>query len=174
MTREEKLKLNNERKRAVKEAWSREKKLVCNGKGTVDWTIEQQNELIEKGHVSGYEGQHMKSVNEYPEFAGCVENIQLLSHEDHLAAHNCSEISEKKGYHSPTNGYYDVKTNTIQSFGDGPPRAPEIIDLSNVRLNVQSNEQMKSGHDYIEQQKCERIILKDSRDMESYQMLERW
>lgn len=48
MTREEKLQLNNERKRAVKEAWSREKELVCNGKGTVDWTIEQQNELIEK------------------------------------------------------------------------------------------------------------------------------
>ena len=110
MTREEKLQLNKDRKRAVKEAWSREKELVCNGKGTVDWTVEQQNELIEKGHVSGYEGQHMKSVNEYPEYAGCVDNIQLLSHEEHLAAHNCSEISEKKGYHSPTNGYYDVKT----------------------------------------------------------------
>ena len=112
----------------------------------------------------------MKSVNEYPEYAGCVENIQLLSHEDHLAAHNCSEISEKKGYHSPTNGYYDVKTNTIQSFGDGPPRAPEIIDLSNTR----SNEQMKLEHNYLEQRKDEKVILKDSRDMEKYRILERW
>lgn len=170
MTREEKLQLNKDRKRAVKEAWSREKELVCNGKDTVDWTVEQQNELIEKGHVSGYEGQHMKSVNEYPEYAGCVDNIQLLSHEEHLAAHNCSEISEKKGYHSPTNGYYDVKTNTIQSFGDEPPRAPEIIDLSNVR----SNEQMKSGHDYLEQTQSEKVIFKDSRDIERYRIFERW
>lgn len=131
MTREEKLQLNKERKRAVKEAWNRERALVSNGKGTVDWSYEQQMELLEKGHVSGFEGQHMKSVTEYPEYAGCVDNIQLLSHEDHLAAHNCSELSDKKGYHSPTNGYYDTKTKSLQSFGERPPIAPEVIKLSN-------------------------------------------
>ena len=67
-------------------------------------------------------------------------------------------------------GYYDVKTNTIQSFGDEPPRAPEIIDLSNVR----SNEQMKSGHDYLEQTQSEKVIFKDSRDIERYRIFERW
>lgn len=169
MTREEKLQLNKERKRAVKEAWDREKNLVSNGKGTVDWTREQQRELFEKGHVSGYEGQHMKSVNEYPEYAGCVDNIQLLSHEEHLAAHNCSELSEKKGYHSPTNGYYDVKTNSIQSFGDGPPRAPEVIDLTNLYSLERdvSNRTFTNEHDKMKE------TIKRGHNMSKVHMVER-
>lgn len=135
MTREEKLQLNKERQKAVREAWSREKDLVSKGRGTVDWTYEQQKELIETGRVQGFEGQHMKSVNEYPEYAGSLDNIQLLSHDDHLAAHNCSSLNDKSGYHSPTNGFYDTKTNEIVSFDDGPPRAPKVIELSNPYVN---------------------------------------
>ena len=135
MTIEEKKQLNKERAKAVRQAWSREKELVLQGKGTVDWTIEQQKELIETGHVSGYEGQHMKSVNEFPEYAGDVNNIQFLSHEDHLAAHNCSQINDKQGYHSPTNGYYDINSREIQSFGDGPPQEPKSFDLSHSYCN---------------------------------------
>lgn len=129
MSREEKLQLNRDRQKAVRDAWSREKELVSKGKGTVDWSAEQQKELMETGRVKGYEGQHMKSVNEYPEYAGSAENIQLLTHEEHLEAHNSGE--EKSGYHSPTNGYYDVSTKTMHSFGENPPRAPETIELSN-------------------------------------------
>lgn len=169
MTREEKLQLNKDRKRAVKGAWSRERELVSNGKGTVDWTREQQQELIEKGHVSGFEGQHMKSVNEYPEYAGCVDNIQLLSHDDHLAAHNCSELSDKKGYHSPTNGYYDVNTKTIQSFGDGPPRAPEVIDLT----NSYSYERNISNSSYSNEIDKVRESIPRERDMDKVQMIDR-
>ena len=131
MTREEKLQLNRDRQRAVREAWERERILVSNGIGTVDWTKDQQIELIEQGQVKGFEGQHMKSVHEYPEYAGCVDNIQLLSHDDHLAAHNCSNINEKQGYHSMTNGYYDKATQSISSFGDNPPKAPEMFELTN-------------------------------------------
>lgn len=88
MTREEKLQLIRDRQKAVRDAWSREKTLVCQGKGTVNWNSEQQRELMEKGRVSGYEGQHMKSVSQYPEYASSADNIQFLTHEDHLAAHN--------------------------------------------------------------------------------------
>ena len=56
MTREEKLQLIRDRQKAVRDAWSREKTLVCQGKGTVNWNSEQQRELMEKGRVSGYEG----------------------------------------------------------------------------------------------------------------------
>lgn len=104
MTREEKLQLIRDRQKAVRDAWSREKTLVCQGKGTVNWNSEQQRELMEKGRVSGYEGQHMKSVSQYPEYASSADNIQFLTHEDHLAAHNMGNVNEQNGYHSVTNG----------------------------------------------------------------------
>lgn len=128
MSREEKIQLNRDRQKAVRDAWTREKDLVCQGKGTRDWTAEQQKELIETGRVKGYEGQHMKSVNEYPEYAASADNIQFLTHEEHLEAHNSG--LEKNGYHSPTNGYYDAKTREMHSFGDNPPLAPKEIKLS--------------------------------------------
>ena len=34
-------------------------------------------ELLQTGKVKGYEGQHMKSANEYPDFAGEPDNIQF-------------------------------------------------------------------------------------------------
>ncbi|MBR5800454.1 MAG: hypothetical protein IKY23_10390 [Lachnospiraceae bacterium] len=137
MSREEKLQLNRDRQKAVRDAWSREKELVSKGKGTVDWSIEQQKEIMETGRVKGYEGQHMKSVNEYPEYAGSSDNIQFLTHEEHLEAHNSGE--EKAGYHSPTNGYYDVSSKTMYSFGDNPPKAPETLELSNPCYRCESN-----------------------------------
>lgn len=128
MSREDKLQLNRDRQKAVRDAWSREKELVSKGQGTVDWSSEQQKELMETGHVKGYEGQHMKSVNEYPEYASSADNIQFLTHDEHLEAHNSGE--EKSGYRSPTNGYYDASTKTMHSFGENPPHAPETIELS--------------------------------------------
>ena len=118
MTREEKLQLIRDRQKAVRDAWSREKTLVCQGKGTVNWNSEQQRELMEKGRVSGYEGQHMKSVSQYPEYASSADNIQFLTHEDHLAAHNMGNVNEQNGYHSVTNGYYDPETHEMHSFGN--------------------------------------------------------
>lgn len=131
MTREEKLQLIRNRQKAVRDAWSREKTLVCQGKGTVNWNSEQQRELMEKGRVSGYEGQHMKSVSQYPEYASSADNIQFLTHEDHLAAHNMGNVNEQNGYHSVTNGFYDPETHEMQSFGNNPPHAPEAHELSN-------------------------------------------
>lgn len=142
MSREEKLQLNRDRQKAVRDAWNREKELVSKGKGTVDWSVEQQKELMENGRVKGYEGQHMKSVNEYPEYAGSADNIQFLTHEEHLEAHNSGE--EKAGYHSATNGYYDASSKTMYSFGDNPPHAPKTIELTNPCYKGENN---SNGHD---------------------------
>ncbi len=140
MSREEKLQLNRDRQKAVRDAWNREKELVSKGKGTVDWSPEQQKELMETGRVKGYEGQHMKSVTEYPEYAGSVDNIQLLTHEEHLEAHNSgAEKSGYRGYRSPTNGYYDASSKKMHSFGSNPPKAPESKALSNACYKGESN-----------------------------------
>ncbi|MBN2764673.1 MAG: hypothetical protein JXR41_16385 [Bacteroidales bacterium] len=141
MTREEKLKLNRERQKAVREAWQRERNLVEQGKGTVDWSVSQQKEIMKAGRVKGYEGQHMKSCSKYPEYAGTVDNIQLLSHEDHLAAH---KNGNHKGYISPTNGYYDSKSGQMTSFGSKAPQAPKVIELS--RKTHKSSEEVKTNN----------------------------
>ncbi|MBR6326054.1 MAG: hypothetical protein IKR61_04545 [Lachnospiraceae bacterium] len=130
MNTEEKLQLNRDRQKAVRDAWSREKDLVSRGLGTVDWTPDQQKELLTTGHVSGYEGQHMKSVQAYPEYAASADNIQFLTHEDHLAAHNSAGPNGKEGYRNVTNGYYNPKTGEMKSFGAGPPIRAEAKQLT--------------------------------------------
>lgn len=126
--REERLRLNRERQKAVREAWAREKSLCAQGKGTRDWTRAEQRELLATGRVKGYEGQHMKSVSQYPAYAGEANNIQFLTHQEHLSAHNSGP--EKSGYRAPTNGYYDASTGKMHSFGQAPPTAPHVVTLS--------------------------------------------
>ena len=128
MKHEERLELNRLRQQAVRTAWSRERELCSSGMGTVNWTRAQQKELLTTGRVRGYEGQHMKSVSKYPQYAGDPNNIQLLSHKEHLAAHNCGR--GKSGYLSPTNGYYDSAAQTMHSFGRSAPHAPEANKLT--------------------------------------------
>ena len=121
MTREEKLQLIRDRQKAVRDAWSREKTLVCQGKGTVNWNSEQQRELMEKGRVSGYEGQHMKSVSQYPEYASSADNIQFLTHEDHLAAHNMGNVNEQNREYSKlaSNAEYSHESNVGKNMSNG-------------------------------------------------------
>lgn len=108
-----------EANRAVREAWYAEKQLVLEGKGTRDWTDEQQRSIAEKGKAYddrglAFEGQHMKSVEAYPEYQGDRRNIQFLTKQEHLAAHGGS-------WQNHTNGYYDPVSKTMSDFGDGPP-----------------------------------------------------
>ncbi len=115
--------------KAIREAWKKERQLVLEGKGTRDWSEEQQLEIIELGKVfdddgKAFEGQHMKSVVTYPEHQGNPDNIQLLSHEEHLAAH-------KGDFHNQTNWYYNPVTLEFLDFGDGGPIACKEIELSN-------------------------------------------
>lgn len=84
-----------ERNKAIRKVWEREQELVKEGKGTRDWTKEQQQDILDPDKGKAYddqgrafEGQHMKSAAEYPEYQGDPNNIQFLTREEHLEAHN--------------------------------------------------------------------------------------
>ena len=116
------------RSRAIRKAWENEKRLVLEGKGTRDWTPEQQEQIAEKGKAyddqgRAFEGQHMKSVSAYPEYLDDPRNIQFLSHDEHLAAHGGSWMNQ-------TNGYYDPVLKTMSDFGDGPPQPCADVPLT--------------------------------------------
>ena len=100
--------------RAIRKAWARELELVLAGKGSRNWTPEQREQLITKGKVydadgKAFIGQHMKSVSGFPDNQGDVDNIQLLSQEEHLEAH-------KGDWHNVTNWYYDPDTKIFYDF----------------------------------------------------------
>lgn len=133
--------------RAIREAWENEKSLVLEGKGTRDWTDEQQKQIKEKGKAydrqgRAFEGQHMKSVSAYPEYQDDARNIQLLSREEHLAAHSGN-------WKNQTNGYYNPVSKTMSDFGDGPPQpcadAPLANPLYADPLNAASTQSSRAG-----------------------------
>lgn len=114
---------------AVSKAWDRELELVRQGKGTRDWTPEQQRCILDYGKAfdengDAFQGHHMKSVERYPEDQGEPGNIQFLSRAEHKAAHGGS-------FRNPTNGYYDPVSGVTASFGDGPFVPCRVIELSN-------------------------------------------
>lgn len=153
MTESEKKLLNRQRAAAVKKAWQRERELILQGMGTVDWTPAQQKEILETGRVEGYEGQHMKSCVKFPEYAAWEENIQFLTHQQHLAAHNSG--CGKHGYRSPTNGYFDPQTGKMHSFGSNPPRKPKRVKLSrlckdirNIKTNTVTKEDIAKKYNF--------------------------
>ena len=81
-----------EANKAILVAWEKEQDLVREGKGTRDWTQEQQQEILDRGKAydedgKAFHGQHMKSVEKYPEYQGDPNNIQFLTKAEHLEAH---------------------------------------------------------------------------------------
>lgn len=101
---------------------------MLKGKGTRDWTPEQQKDLSERGKAydddgKAFEGHHMKSAEKYPEYQGEPDNIQFLTRSEHLAAHNSF-------FQNPTNGYYHPITGEIKDFGLNKYEPCEIIELS--------------------------------------------
>lgn len=119
-----------ERNKAIRLAWEREQELVAEGKGTRDWSLEQQKDILdpdkgkaydEKGRA--FEGQHMKSAAEYPEYQGDPDNIQFLTRDEHLEAH-------KGSWQNPTNWYYNPETKEFVDFGQNKPIPCAAISLS--------------------------------------------
>ena len=119
-----------ERNKAIRLAWERERELVLQGKGTRDWSLDQQKDILDPDKGKAYdengrafEGQHMKSVAEYPEYQGDPNNIQFLTREEHLAAH-------KGSWQNPTNWYYNPETKEFVDFGENGPIPCKVISLS--------------------------------------------
>ncbi len=133
-----------ERNKAIRLAWEREQKLVAEGKGTRDWSEDQQKDILdpdkgkaydEKGRA--FEGQHMKSAAEYPEYQGDPDNIQFLTREEHLEAH-------KGSWQNPTNWYYNPETKEFVDFGENKPIPCAAISLSEPVCSPAIESQNKS------------------------------
>lgn len=116
--------------KAIRLAWEKERALVAEGKGTRDWTEEQQKDILDPNKRKAYddngrafEGQHMKSAEKYPEYQGDPGNIQFLTREEHLEAHHGN-------WQNPTNWYFDPVTKEIVDFGEGKYIPCKVIELS--------------------------------------------
>lgn len=128
LTIEEKKQISKLRVQAVRQSLKKERELVMQGKGTREWTLQQQQDILDGKRPCDengipYEGHHMKSVSEYPEYAGYPNNIQWLSYDEHING------AHKGNTHNPTNGYYNPDTNTMHSYEGMAPVAPEVITL---------------------------------------------
>ena len=136
-----------ERSKAVRLAWEREQELVSKGKCTRDWTRQQQQDILDPDKGKAYddkgrafEGQHMKCVKLYPEYADDPDNIQFLTKDEHLEAHRGS-------WNNPTNGYYDPITKSVSEFGEDELIPCEIVDLSNPIVAAILTEQTEKNAD---------------------------
>jgi len=117
-----------EASKVIVAAWNNEKQLVLDGKGTRDWTKEQQQAILDKGKAyddngKAFEGHHMKSVEKYPEYQGEPGNIQFLNRQEHQEAHGGN-------FQNPTNGYFNPITKITTDFGDNPFVPCNIIELN--------------------------------------------
>ena len=160
-----------ERLKAIRKAWEREQGLVAEGKGTRDWTKEQQEDILDPAKGKAYdengrafEGQHMKSAAEYPEYQGDPNNIQFLTKEEHLEAH-------KGSWQNPTNWYYNPETKEFVDFGENKPISCEVINLSEpVRIPIvepkEGNDKLKNLAD-SPKEKAEKESQPSSRKKES-------
>ena len=143
-----------ERNKAIRLAWEREQKLVAEGKGTRDWSQEQQKDILDPNigkakddNGRSFEGQHMKSAAEFPEYQGDPDNIQFLTRDEHLAAH-------KGSWQNPTNWYYNPETKEFVDFGENKPIPCAAINLSEPVCSPAIDSQNK-GDDLKEPSKAE-------------------
>lgn len=113
------------RQSAVDKAWTREADLVRNGQGTRDWSVSQQAELLDYGKVTGFEGSHMMSVKDYPEYAGNPDNIQFLPSTAHFEG-----VHEGYPRRVNQNGRFDESTGRVIPTEDGQIPEQPIIELT--------------------------------------------
>lgn len=125
-----------EANKAILAAWEKEQDLVREGKGTRDWTQEQQKDILDRGKAyddngRAFEGQHMKSVEKYPEYQGDPNNIQFLTKAEHLEAHHGN-------WQNPTNWYYDPVSKRFVAFGECELIPCKVIKLSNPVITIET------------------------------------
>lgn len=124
-----------EANKAIIAAWNKEQGLVQEGKGTREWTPQQQHDILDKGKAYdedgvAFQGQHMKSAERYPEYQGDPKNIQFLTRAEHLEAHDGN-------WRNPTNWYFNPITKEKTGFGDGKFIPCELIQLAEPIVKIQ-------------------------------------
>ncbi len=128
------------------EAWDNERALIRQGKGTRNWTKAEQEIILnstdypplKKALGIQYDGQHMYSKAEYPEFACKSENIQFLETGVHIdGAHNGNTVkNQTHGYYEELFGkMYDFKTKGID---DGIPPVIQLTEVCDEVLGMDS------------------------------------
>jgi len=134
--------------RAIASEWANEKIRILEGKGTRNWTPEQQRDILSKGRAydedgKAIEGHHMKSAEAFPEYQGDTGNIQFLTRTEHRSAHS--------GYfQNPTNGYYDPITGETSDFDIESYVPCQVIELSDPVVKV---DDLQYNHNCIEIEK---------------------
>ncbi|WP_303871931.1 teneurin-3 [Acetobacterium wieringae] len=124
----------SEANKAICKAWNDEQQLIQEGKGTRDWTPEQQKDILEKGKAydetgKAFEGHHMLNVEKFPEHQGNPLNIEFLSRPEHLQAHDGN-------YQNRTCGYFDYITGETSLFENDNLEPCSVIELSNPIINT--------------------------------------
>ena len=132
--------------RAVREAWANERELVLNGQGTRDWTPQQQADIVDglvprDDQGRPFEGHHMLSAEAYPQFQDDPENIQFLTRDEHLAAH-------ENDFRNETSAYYDPGTG--QSYASAEVVSAPIIELSEPTEVLDESEELGEGEELDE------------------------
>jgi len=141
MDSEEKKELSRQRNFAVKESLKQEQEYVNEGKGTRQWSEQQQKDIMagerpKDENNKAYEGHHMKSVSGHEAQAGNPNNIQWLSRDEHKAAH-------EGNFHVQTNGRYNPDTGETERFRRYP-KAPEAAPLDKPVAKSSEQTQAKS------------------------------
>ena len=116
--------------------WENEIELVKQGKGTRNWTVDEQIEMLRKGYVKGYEIQHMCSKSKYPHLACDISNGQALKFVEHRAK-GIGIHSIMGGTQNPLHGYvneYDFPNLKLYEFSSagvdkGHPPITYLIEL---------------------------------------------
>ena len=131
------------RNKAIRLAWEREQLLVSEGKGTRDWTKEQQQDILDPDKGKAYdrdgrafEGQHMKSVRKYPEYQDNPDNIQFLTNSEHFEAH-------KGNWQNQCNWYYNPITKEYIDFAEDELPYCKIIELSDPIIAISNADSKK-------------------------------
>lgn len=70
--------VRDKHKLAVDQAWQREVRAAKNGQ-LGHWTASQSQELIQRGHVSGFTPVEVRNVHKYPQLIGQSSNIMFVT-----------------------------------------------------------------------------------------------
>ena len=130
---------NSTSDKAIREAWSRERDLVLEGRGTRDWTPQEQYDIITRGKAydengKAFEGHHMKSAEMHPEYQADPDNIQFLTRDEHYDAHGGD-------FRNETNGYYDPETGITTELEDDEVVPAPVNELSDPIFEEEATEE---------------------------------
>lgn len=106
----------------ITRAWAQEQQLVREtGRGTVNWTSAQQQELLNTGRVRGYTGHHINNAATAPAWEGDPRNIRFLSNgraglpNDHLYA----DQGHRGNWQNSTRGRLIDRMEMVRRFRAG-------------------------------------------------------